>query len=110
IDFFSYIIFDLFQDEGIVLMDSAHPEIRQIEKPYFKKMIQHQEEIAAGVYETKQQLEQAGFPIMMDTEITSGKLFYKYQNERLRIERNLEGDWIGKGEDMLLRTEALLNI
>src|SRR5699024_12132064 len=71
-------------------MDSAHPEIRQIEKPYFKKMIQHQEEIAAGVYETKQQLEQAGFPIMMDTEINSGHLFYEYQNERLLLERTPE--------------------
>lgn len=110
IDFFSYIIFDLFQDEGIVLMDSAHPEIRQIEKPYFKKMIQHQEEIAAGVYETKQQLEQAGFPIMMDTEINSGHLFYEYQNERLLLERTPEGDWIDKGENISLTTEELLNI
>lgn len=110
VDFFSHIIFTLFEEEGIVLMDSAHPEIRQLEKSYFTKMIENQETIASTVYETKQELEQAGFPIMMDTELNSGHLFYEYQNERLLLERTEEGYWTDKADMLHLTTEELVQV
>src|SRR5699024_10971146 len=110
VDFFSHIIFTLFDEEGSVLMDSAHPEIRQLEKSYFTKMIENQETIASTVYETKQELEQAGFPIMMDTELNSGHLFYEYQNERLLLERTEEGYWTDKADMLHLTTEELVQV
>ena len=110
VDFFSHIIFTLFEEEGIVLMDSAHPEIRQLEKSHFTKMIENQETIASTVYETKQELEQAGFPIMMDTELNSGHLFYEYQNERLLLERTEEGYWTDKADMLHLTTEELVQV
>src|SRR5699024_6305913 len=39
VDFFANLIFKLFPDEGIVLIDSAHHNIRKLESDFFKELI-----------------------------------------------------------------------
>ena len=53
-DFFAKIITALFKDYGLLLVDSAHPELRKIEQPYFKWMIDHGEVITDLLLEQQQ--------------------------------------------------------
>src|SRR5699024_5218226 len=61
VDFFARLIFQLFEEEGLVLIDSGSPEIRKLESEYFIQLIDKQPNIAKGVYQTYQQLSQLGY-------------------------------------------------
>lgn len=110
VDFFARLIFQLFQEEGLVLIDSASPEIRQLESDYFVQLIENQPAISKGVYDSFQQLSQAGYSISLDVELNDGHLFIYKNNERILLERNEAGEWIGKQNEIQLTTEELLDI
>jgi len=110
VDFFAKLIFLIFKDSGVVLLDSADPEIRALEKPYFKKMIQSQPSIAATVHQAKETLQQAGYPIALDTAPTDGNLFLQHNGERILLQCLEPGQWTGKQGELRISTEALLEI
>src|SRR5690625_4928737 len=49
VDFFARMIYALFPDEGIVLIDSAHPSVRALESKWFIQMIEKQPAISKAV-------------------------------------------------------------
>lgn len=110
VDFFARIIFELFQDEGIVLIDSANIHLRQIESEWFEKIITRQEQISEAVVHTAEQIHQAGYSVQVDIDKRNGNLFYHDdQNERVLLVR--EGSkWIGKNEEITFTTDELLRI
>lgn len=110
VDFFAQLIYELFNDEGLVLLDSSHPELRQIESEYFNLLIHHQSAISENVYSSLQQLTLAGYSISLDIERNSGHLFYHHNHERILLDRHETGEWIGKQEEVKLSTEELLKI
>lgn len=110
VDFFAKLIFQLFQEEGLVLIDSGSPEIRYLESDYFVQLIEKQPEISKGVYDSFQQLSQAGYSISLDVALNDGHLFIYDNDERILLERNEIGEWIGKQNEIKLTTEKLLEI
>lgn len=110
VDFFARLIYQLFNDAGIVLIDSSHPNLRQVESDYFCRLIEKQPFISESVYETLQQLTLAGYSISLDIEKNDGHLFYHQNGERILLEKNLHGDWIGKQEEVIFTTKELLQI
>lgn len=108
VDFFARIIHELFNEEGLILVDSADPSIRQLESDYFVQLIEKQPEIAQGVYTAAQQVKQLGYPLTLDIEQTDAHLFYHDNRERILLVRNESGDWIGKRNDIHLKTKDLL--
>lgn len=110
VDFFARLIFNLFPNEGIVLLDSGNKCIRKLESSYFKEIIHAQHSIATGVYNAKQTLEQSGYAIMLDLKETSGHLFYEKDDERLLLEKLPTGTWADKDQQVVLTTEELLDI
>src|SRR5699024_518564 len=100
----------LFQDEGIVLMDSGSQVIRNIESDYFISMIHKQEEIATGVYGALQDLNRSGYSIDLDLELDDGHLYLYKNNERILLKRTSSGHWYGKNNEEKLTTEELLAI
>src|SRR5699024_12607344 len=60
VDFFARLIFQLFDREGLVLIDSNSKDIRQIESNYFLKLIEKQEQISTGVYGALSDLKRSG--------------------------------------------------
>src|SRR5699024_11327356 len=56
VDFFARLLFTLFPDEGLVLLDSANKDLRQLESLYFKQLIDKQQDIVQSVYETRKKL------------------------------------------------------
>lgn len=110
VDFFAEVIFELFQEEGLVLLDAAHPGIRQLEKDYFKAMIEQERQIATDVYETVQQLQQEGFAVPLEVEEADAHLFYHdEQNERVLLKR-FTNYFVGKNDEIELTENCLYEI
>lgn len=110
VDFFARLIFDLFSSEGVVLIDSAHQKVRQLESGYFLQMIEQQPHISSGVYATYQQLIQAGYSVSLEVEETDAHLFIVDEGERILLTRTEEGDWLGKQNEMKLTNEEMIHI
>ena len=110
VDFFARLIFQLFEDEGLVLIDSGSSELRQLESEYFVQFIEQQPEISQGVYDSYQQLAQLGYSVDLDVDLNDGHLFIYKDKERILLERNERGEWVGKQNEMKLTTNELLNI
>lgn len=110
VDFFARIVFELFRDEGIVLLDSANEQLRQLESEWFEKLIKQQAQITQAVYNTAQQIHQSGYSVQVDVERNDGNLFYhNEQNERILLVRD-NSNWRGKNNEVLFTTEELLAI
>lgn len=110
VDFFARMIHTLFQEEGIVLIDSHHPEIRAFEKDFFVDMINHQEQISQGVWREQEKLLEKGFQLTLDAEENDSHLFYHYNNERILLMKNEDGDWVGKQEELTFTRDELIRV
>ncbi|MEI3606731.1 bacillithiol biosynthesis cysteine-adding enzyme BshC [Pseudogracilibacillus sp. SE30717A] len=108
VDFFARLLFQVFPEQGLVLIDSAHPSVRSFESEYFKKLIQHQPEISRAVYETVQKLHQLEYSVPLEVDKDDTHIFYHdANNERILLKR-AGNRWIGKNEEIELSTEELL--
>lgn len=110
VDFFARFIFKLFEDEGLILVDSDSKEIRELESDYFVKLIENQADISKGVHKSFQQLTQNGYSISLDVEMHDAHLFICENNERILLMKNEAGEWVGKHNEVKYTTEELLNI
>ncbi|WP_099157985.1 bacillithiol biosynthesis cysteine-adding enzyme BshC [Virgibacillus ndiopensis] len=110
VDFFARLIFRLFDDEGVVLVDSSNPEIRKLESDYFVNLLELQPEISKGVYHYEQQIKQLGYAISLDVEENDAHIFYHKNGERILLARNQSGDWVGKQDEISFTTEELVTI
>lgn len=110
VDFFARVIFELFQEEGLVLIDAANEEVRALESDYFKNIIEQERPIAESVYTSIQRLQQEGYTIPLEVEEADAHLFYHdAQNERVLLKR-FANDFVGKNDEVQLTKEQLLNI
>src|SRR5690625_5025819 len=110
VDFFAQSIFQLFSTEGIVLVDSAHPNIRLLESEMFTNIIRKQNPIAKNVFETTEQLRQNGYNLSLDVAMDDAHLFYHDRNnERILLKRK-GNNWVGKNDEVLLTTNELEKI
>ncbi|WP_368654724.1 bacillithiol biosynthesis cysteine-adding enzyme BshC [Ornithinibacillus sp. 4-3] len=108
VDFFARVIFQLFKEEGLVLMDSNDTRIRSYESEYFELMIEKQPDIAKAVYQTYHSLKQSGYAIDLEPEEDDAHLFYLHENERILLKRETKDLWVGKQNEVELSTDELL--
>lgn len=110
VDFFAHFIHCLFKEEGLVLIDSHHPQVRRIEKEYFRQLIEKQEEISMKIFRATQTVRQAGYPLTINPEPEDAHLFYHFKGERILLSKTSEENWQGKQQGIQLMTEELLEI
>ncbi|MBP1950617.1 bacillithiol biosynthesis cysteine-adding enzyme BshC [Virgibacillus litoralis] len=110
VDFFARVIYQLFDEEGVVLVDSGNPKMRRLERDHFLTLIENQTEISTGVYEALQQIKQKRYSVSLDVEPTDAHLFYHRNNERILLVRNENGDWEGKQNEVLLTDHEMINV
>lgn len=110
VDFFARLTFKLFEEEGIVLIDSAHHDLRQLESKWFVQMIERQPFIAKEVYHTVQSLRQKGYFVDVDVESDDVHLFFHDENnERILLKKENEY-FVGKNNEVTLTKEEILHI
>ncbi|TCT26879.1 bacillithiol biosynthesis cysteine-adding enzyme BshC [Melghiribacillus thermohalophilus] len=106
VDYFSKIVFHLFS-QGIVLLDSNDPDLRRLETDYFIHMIEHREEIATGVTEAIYKNAREGYFISLDCNPNDAHLFYLKDGERILLQVDGEGRFVGKNQECVLTKEEL---
>ncbi|MBC5635865.1 bacillithiol biosynthesis cysteine-adding enzyme BshC [Ornithinibacillus sp. BX22] len=110
VDFFARLIFLLFEEDGIVLMDSGNEKIRRLESDYFVEMITKQQEISDGVCHAYKQLTSNDYSIALDVAPENGNLFYHKDEERILLTKNQEGNWVGKQLEVIFTTDELMEM
>ncbi|SEB17238.1 bacillithiol biosynthesis cysteine-adding enzyme BshC [Thalassobacillus cyri] len=110
VDFFARLIYKLFRQEGVVLVDSHHPKFRKLESSHFKAMIHNQSQITQGVYAAWQQNMQQGYPVSLDCDLSDAHLFLHQDGERVLLVKGEDGRYFGKQEEVVLTEEELLEI
>src|SRR5699024_1221860 len=88
VDLFARVLYQLFTEEGLVLIYSGYRQVRQLESDHFKELIKQQPEITAGVYEAYQQVKQDGFSLSLEADPREAHLFYHMDGERILLTRN----------------------
>ncbi|WP_411955377.1 bacillithiol biosynthesis cysteine-adding enzyme BshC [Alkalibacillus sp. S2W] len=107
VDFFACFIQQLFQEEGLVLVDAADDDLRRMEKDYFIKIVDHQQEIATSVVNRLQELSKDDYHVSLDVTATDAHLFYHHEGERLLLEVDDSGDFVTKGGEARFTKESL---
>lgn len=110
VDFFAKVTFTLFPNEGLVLLDSNDPNIRQLESDYFVQMIKNRQEIAFSVRELLKHTSKEGYSVALDAETDDGHLFYHLDGERILLTINEQGEWAGKNGECSFTEEELVAI
>ncbi|KAB8138643.1 bacillithiol biosynthesis cysteine-adding enzyme BshC [Gracilibacillus oryzae] len=109
VDFFARFIHELFRDTGIVLIDSGDQQVRQLEKKYFKALIENQAEFSKGVFQCLQSMRMKRYHVSVDVEEDDGHLFYHHNGQRILLKRD-GTDWVGKNEECRLSHKDMLEI
>ncbi|MEK4128910.1 bacillithiol biosynthesis cysteine-adding enzyme BshC [Solibacillus sp. FSL W8-0474] len=86
-DFFTLLMNDLFEKHGLLMLDATFEPFRQYEKMYFAQLVEHNEQIAKGVFAQEQKLAQAGYPKPIEATEQNANLFYIREGERFLLER-----------------------
>ncbi|WP_053219771.1 bacillithiol biosynthesis cysteine-adding enzyme BshC [Virgibacillus senegalensis] len=107
VDFFAKLVFWIFDEEGIVLVDSGNPLVRSLESENFLAMIENQPAISHDVYQAIQQNSNEGYAVSLDAEPESGHLFYHQDGERILLFKQDDGTWAGKQNECSFTTEEL---
>lgn len=110
VDFFARMLFALFPNEPFLLVDSADSTIRQIEQPYFERLIEHQQQIATSIYRTDVAFNRAQYNSIVDVSPNDGHLFYHLDGERILLERDTRNNWVGKQKEVVFSNDELLDV
>lgn len=113
VDFFAFIIMELFKDYGLLIVDSGDRQLRNLEKDLFIKQIQHHDSITSALLEQQKQIREKGFPITLEVSGEAANLFYYDQraNERILLEFDrLKDRFIGRNGTVSFTKEELLQL
>lgn len=106
---FARIMAWLFGEEGLVLIDSADPAVRQLETPMWHKLIMMNDPLRDAYEQGKTNLDSNGYPQQADVHPDGANLFYYHEGKRLLLYR--DGDnFVDKQGIVSLSREQLLQI
>ncbi|RIW36312.1 bacillithiol biosynthesis cysteine-adding enzyme BshC [Bacillus salacetis] len=91
VDFFSHIIMSLFKDYGLLIIDSAYPPLRELEKPFFLQLIEGSGSITEKVKTQQEVISGEGFSLTIDMKDHAANLFVTENGERILLEK--EGEY-----------------
>ncbi len=107
-DAFAKLIGSLFGKFGLILLDSADPSLRGLERPFFRALIERNDELEAAYKETAANIIAAGYELQADVTPGNANLFYIHEGARLLLHKS-EGRFSDrKGEVSFSREELLM--
>jgi bacillithiol synthase len=87
VDFFSSIVMSLFKDYGLLIIDSAYPPLRKLEKPFFHHLLEGSNSITKEVKAQQETISEKGFPLAIEIKDSAANLFITENGERILLER-----------------------
>ncbi|WP_042223865.1 bacillithiol biosynthesis cysteine-adding enzyme BshC [Oceanobacillus manasiensis] len=110
VDFFARLVYKLFPNEGLVLINSSDKALRELEGKHFDSLIKVQPEISKEVFKTSKEINHLGYSISLELDKEDGHLFYHDGGERILLVKDKEGTWSGKQNEIKLTTQELRQI
>jgi bacillithiol synthase len=86
VDFFNFIILELFKEYGLLVIDSADASLRKIEETYFEELIHKHDRITRAVLDQQERIQAFEFPPAIDLNENAVNLFYYNGTERLLLD------------------------
>lgn len=86
-DFFEWIVCDLFEEDGLLLLNSGDFGVKPLERTLFKQIVESSDAIVAHLNNTQVAMEQAGYQPIIEAGDHQANLFYEYDDERFLIEQ-----------------------
>lgn len=110
VDFFIRLIFELFKDTGIVLMDSGDFGIRELEAPYFTGFVNKSKFISKALMGQQDNVMKDGFVPQLQISENCANLFLNMNGERNLLERDGEDGFVTKDGKLKVTHEELIHI
>jgi bacillithiol synthase len=85
--FFAHFVMHLFKESGLLVIDSAYPPLRRLEKNHFHHLIESSQSITNAVLEQQEEIKNYGFSTQLDISTEAANLFITINNERALLER-----------------------
>jgi bacillithiol synthase len=85
--FFVRLMNGLFKDEGLLFIDSAFKQLREIEKNYFVRLIEESEHIAEVISKKEELFDEKGYGLPLGVETDAANLFYIHDTGRVLLSR-----------------------
>ncbi|WZY01076.1 bacillithiol biosynthesis cysteine-adding enzyme BshC [Bacillus sp. FSL W7-1360] len=106
-DFFQVMMHKLFAEEGLLYLDSGDQAIRQLERPFFRALIQQTEELQNMQQAGNEALTKLGYPSTLVTARENAHLFLTIDGTRRRLDY-ADGHFFIKGTNLSYTRETLL--
>ncbi|MCT8139032.1 bacillithiol biosynthesis cysteine-adding enzyme BshC [Anaerobacillus sp. CMMVII] len=110
VDFFSSLIHKLFKRSGIVLINSHHKQVRTLEIPFLKELVENNRLVNDCFLDTADSLVDNDYGEPIERTENNAHLFYHFQGTRLLLERNNQGLYIDKQQLCSFTKEELLSL
>lgn len=94
VEFFEHVIMSLFKNEGLVLVNSGDPGLRQLEKSCFQSILEHNSRIYDAVKMQQQEMRAQNYNPIIEMSENSANLFYHHEGERFLLERQNDLEFV----------------
>jgi bacillithiol biosynthesis cysteine-adding enzyme BshC len=89
-DFFARTFAWLFGEQGLILVDSALPFVRRLEKPMFARVIEQNREVNHAVATQGEKIESLGYHRQVETDADNAQFFLYRNQERVGVIRKAD--------------------
>ncbi|MBY0120802.1 bacillithiol biosynthesis cysteine-adding enzyme BshC [Bacillus sp. S/N-304-OC-R1] len=113
VDFFAYLVMQLFKETGLLIMDSGDPNLRKLETKFFLKQIMSFQDITKSVLTQQAKLNKNGFSNAIEISNHAANLFYYDEDhfERILLEYDKNKDvFIGKDGTFQISRHELIEV
>lgn len=93
VEFFELVVMGIFQDQGLVLVNSGDSGLRQLEKPCFHAIVERNSNIADAALKQQQFMREQGYQPIIEIGKDSANFFYHHEGERFLVERKSEEEF-----------------
>lgn len=100
-DFFAAMMHTLFASYGLLFIDSDAEQLRALEKPMFKEILKHNDQLEAAYAEAASQVKEMGYSLQADVNAGSSNLFVfaeQLGGDRILLYKSAEGFQDRKGQ------------
>lgn len=106
---FAKLMGHLFGKYGLILLDSADPNLRQLEQPFFERLIRENDELESAYHQAASAIRDSGYELQADVTEGSSNLFYIHEGTRLLLHKK-DGQFTDRKGIVSFSREAMLDI
>ena len=108
-EFFTALMNDFFNQEGLLMVDAAYKPLRQLEREFFQKLVDNSSEISNVVFTQEQLMKEAGYGTPIEAKQNAANLFYVLEGERFLLEKQ-GPNYVNEQKGISLTSEELTRL